>query len=67
LALAQAAALEQFLFEEACRPEQTTALVTRAREFLRERRILLPADSTLTRIVGEQKEGSLLGSSKTAR
>jgi TnpA family transposase len=53
---AQAAALEQFLFEEACRLEQTTALLTRAREFLRERRILLPADSTLTRIVGEQKK-----------
>ena len=49
-------ALSQFVFDEACRLEQTTALLARAEEFLRARRILLPAASTLRRLVGEHRE-----------
>jgi TnpA family transposase len=51
----QARALERFLFEEACRLEPTAALSARAREFLRERRVLFPAESALLRLVGEQR------------
>src|SRR5262245_29674363 len=51
----QARALERFLFEEACRLEPIAALSARAREFLRERRALIPAESALLRLVGEQR------------
>jgi hypothetical protein len=51
----QAKALERFLFEEACHLESTAALSARAREFLRERRVLLPAESALLWVVGEQR------------
>jgi hypothetical protein len=47
--------LQQFLFSEACRLEQTNALLLRCKQFLRENHILLPAASTLQRIVGEQR------------
>jgi hypothetical protein len=49
-------ALCHFLLEDALRLEHTPALVARAEEFLRDRRILLPAGSTLRRLVGEQRE-----------
>jgi Domain of unknown function (DUF4158) len=52
---AEAAQLEQFLFEESCRLEQASALVGRAREFLKEQRVLEPADFRIARIVGEQR------------
>ena len=48
-------ALGEFIFKEACRLEQTTALQSRAEEFLKERAILLPADYALARIIGEQR------------
>ena len=48
--------LDAFLIEEAHRLEQHSALRSRAEEFLRERHVLLPADSTLKRIVSEQRE-----------
>ena len=51
----QAQALERFVFEESSRLEQTAALLARAREFLKERRVLFPADSALLRLVGEQR------------
>jgi TnpA family transposase len=54
--LEQAEALERFVFEESCRLEQTAPLLARAREFLKERRVLLPADSALLRLVGEQRK-----------
>jgi Domain of unknown function (DUF4158) len=47
--------LEQFLFEECCRLEQTAALRSQAEQFLRESRILQPAPSTLDRLIGEQR------------
>lgn len=52
----QAQALERFVFEESCRLEQTASLLARAREFLKERRVLFPAESVLLRLVGEQKK-----------
>jgi uncharacterized protein DUF4158 len=52
---AAAAHLEQFLFEEACRLEQSVALMGRAREFLKEQRVLEPAEFRIARIVGEQR------------
>ena len=52
----QAEALERFVFEESCRLEQTASLLARAREFLKERRVLFPAESALLRLVGEQKK-----------
>ena len=47
--------LEQFLFEEACLLEQAAALTGRAREFLKEQRVLEPAEFRIARIVGEQR------------
>ena len=52
----QSQALERFVFEESCRLEQTAALLARAREFLKGRRVLFPAESVLLRLVGEQKK-----------
>jgi len=52
---AEVTKLEQFLFEEACRLEQTAALTGRAREFLKEQRVLEPAEFRIARIVGEQR------------
>ena len=51
----QAQALERFIFEESCRLEQTASLLARAREFLKGRRVLFPAESALLRLVGEQR------------
>jgi hypothetical protein len=49
-------ALSRFLIEEATRVEHMPALLARAEEFLRDRRILLPALSTVRRLAGEQRE-----------
>lgn len=48
--------LRQYLFKEACRLEQTSALRAKAQQFLQEHHIMAPADSKLTRIIGEQRE-----------
>jgi hypothetical protein len=52
----QVGALERFVFEESCRLEQTASLVARAREFLKGRRVLFPAESSLLRLVADQKK-----------
>src|SRR4051812_20463240 len=52
----QAGALEHFVFEESCRLEQTASLVARAREFLKERHVLFPAETSLLRLVTEQRK-----------
>jgi len=52
---AEAAHLEKFVFEESGHLEQTAALKAQALEFLRERRILEPAEFRIMRIVGEQR------------
>ena len=52
----QARGLEQFLYEESCRLEQPeTALLARAREYLKREGTLFPAESGLARIIGEQR------------
>lgn len=50
--------IEKFIFEQACRLEQTHALLALAKEFLRERSILEPADDTLQRIIQKQRQGA---------
>jgi hypothetical protein len=50
------AALEQFVFEESCRLEQTVALLARAETFLKEQQVLLPGDHALQRLVGEKRK-----------
>ena len=52
----EATKLGDFLFSEASRLEQTAALHARAREFLKDQGILLPADYALNRLVGEQRK-----------
>jgi len=52
---AAAVQLEQILFEESCRLEQSFALMGRAREFLKEQCVLEPAEFRIARIVGEQR------------
>ena len=47
--------LEAFLFEEACRLEQTGPLMVQAKQFLKEADILLPADGTLRRLIIRQR------------
>jgi TnpA family transposase len=48
--------LMQFLFDEACRLEQTSALLAKAEQFLREHKILCPAQDTLMRLLVRQRE-----------
>jgi TnpA family transposase len=52
---AEAARLEKFVFEESWHLEQTAALNAQAREYLKEQRILEPAEFRIARIVGEQR------------
>jgi TnpA family transposase len=52
----QVGTLERFVFEESCRLERTASLVARAREFLKGRRVLFPAESSLLRLVNDQKK-----------
>jgi TnpA family transposase len=47
--------LEEFVFTEACRLERSGALLAGARQFLKERHIIFPADYALSRIIGEQR------------
>ena len=47
--------LENFLFDECFRIERTASLAARAGEFLAERGVLTPAESTIFRIIGEQR------------
>jgi hypothetical protein len=47
--------LEKFVFEESWHLEQTAALKAQALEFLREQRILEPAEFRIIRVIGEQR------------
>jgi TnpA family transposase len=47
--------LVRFLYAEACRLTQASALQASAEVYLKEHRILKPADSTLERLIGEQR------------
>src|ERR671914_32129 len=53
---ADIAQLEAFIFAEACRLEHIAALQARVKDYLKAQRILLPADSTLVRLIGEQRQ-----------
>jgi TnpA family transposase len=55
---AEVALLDTFLFAEACRLEQTGPLLVQAKAFLKENNILLPADSTLRRLIGTQRQAA---------
>jgi hypothetical protein len=48
--------LTEFIFEEACRLEQIAVLQARVKAFLKTQRILQPAESTLDRLIGEQRQ-----------
>ncbi len=50
--------LKQFIFDDPCRLEQSGALMARATEYLRDKRILTPSEDTLRRLIGAQKEGA---------
>lgn len=51
-------AFEDYLFQEACRLEQTGPLLNQARQYLRNARILLPSDDTLRRIIVTQRQAA---------
>lgn len=51
-------ALEVFLFDEACRLEQTGPLLTQAKLFLNEQSILYPSDEMLRRLVVKQLQAA---------
>jgi len=50
--------LEEFTFEEACHLEQTGPLMVKVKRFLKEARILLPADYTLNRLIVTQRQAA---------
>ena len=47
--------LASYLLDECFRHEQTSVLLAKARDYLKDNAILCPAESTLLRIVGEQR------------
>ncbi len=51
-------ALETYLFDEACRLEQTGLLLTQAKRFLNEHSILYPSDEVLRRLVVKQRQAA---------
>ncbi len=51
-------ALERYVFDEACRLEQTTALMNQDKLFLRHANILQPAEITLRRLVHQQRQAA---------
>ena len=48
----------QFVFEEALRLEQASALLARTKEYLRLQQILIPGDATLHRLIKTQREAA---------
>ena len=48
--------VKKFIFEEACRLEQTHSLVIRVEQFLKDQRILMPSGDTLQRLIGNQRK-----------
>ncbi len=48
--------LKKFLFEEACRLEQTSILLSRAKQFLKDKKTLKPSDDFLQRLIGAQRQ-----------
>jgi TnpA family transposase len=54
--LGESELFQHYLFQEACRLEQTSALHAKAQQFLQEQHILMPAETTMTRMIGEQRD-----------
>ncbi|MHC4536003.1 MAG: Tn3 family transposase, partial [Planctomycetota bacterium] len=52
---ADTTSLEKFIFEQCCRLEQTSILLSLVEQYLREQNILQPATRTLHRLIGEQR------------
>ncbi|MBI5681501.1 MAG: DUF4158 domain-containing protein [Methanobacterium sp.] len=50
--------LKEFLYKESCRLEQTSSLMAKAQEFLRNNQIILPANYAIRRIIGEQRDAA---------
>ena len=50
--------LEAYLFDEACRLEQTGPLLNQAKRFLNEQSILYPSDEVLRRLVVKQRQAA---------
>ena len=55
LGQADAEEVNQYVFEQSCRLEQTGALCSLVEQYLRDHHILQPADSTLHRMIGVQR------------
>ena len=53
---ADIASLERFIFEQCCRLEQTSVLLSLVEQHLKEQNILQPATRTLRRLIGEQRK-----------
>ena len=50
--------INEFLFQEACRLEETSAIMAKAEQFLREQNILTPSRDTLRRMIGSQRKAA---------
>ncbi|MFK7932004.1 MAG: Tn3 family transposase [Saprospiraceae bacterium] len=48
--------VEQFIFDQSCQLEQTHALLSLLRDFLRQHSILEPAESTLRRLIQQERQ-----------
>lgn len=48
--------ITQFIFEQACRLEQTHALLAQVKQFLYDQKVLEPAESTLTRLIKKERK-----------
>jgi TnpA family transposase len=54
----EAQQLEAYLFQEACRLEQTGPLLAQAKRYLRQQGVLFPADDTLRRMISTQRQAA---------
>jgi hypothetical protein len=48
----------EFLFQQACRLEQTDALIVKVTQFLKAQKILTPSMDTLRRLIGSQRKAA---------
>jgi len=50
--------LKRYIFEQSCRLEKTSALYSLVEQYLKDHNIIQPADSTLQRMIGEQRRSA---------
>ena len=48
--------VEQYIFEQSCQLEQTHALLASVKDFLRQQKLLEPAESTLKRLIQQERQ-----------